>query len=234
VLLARATPEQTEIDLIIAGVYERLPGFPDGADAVMHIDLHTAAVPTKHPDFFLASTSDGTGATLDAAVADLRAGAGAAGALQIDTRSNTLDRDQSSLAALNIAGLVDLDSAFSLAMATAAIAIFVFGLLLQRRREYIVLRAQGLGPGTIRALIGVEAATAAVAGIVAGLLVGAAMGYYFVAVLRPLFVLDPAYRLPVTAVMPPVLLVVTATIVSSLAGSRMVATLQPTELLRDE
>jgi ABC-type antimicrobial peptide transport system permease subunit len=71
-------------------------------------------------------------------------------------------------------------------MATAAIAIFVFGLLLQRRREYIVLRAQGIAPRTIRGLITVEAAVAALTGTAAGIAVGAAMGYYFVAVLRPL------------------------------------------------
>ncbi len=55
-----------------------------------------------------------------------------------------LARDQSSLAALKVAGLADLDSGFALAMAVIAIAIFVFGLLLQRRREYVTLR----GPGT--------------------------------------------------------------------------------------
>ena len=234
VLLARATPDQTEIDLTIAGLYERLPGFPDGADAVIHIDHHSANIPTKNPDFFLAATINDQPDTLDNAVARLQDTASTGGALQIDTRTSTLDRDQSSLAALNIAGLVDLDSAFSLGMATAAIAIFVFGLLLQRRREYIVLRAQGLAPRTIRGLITAEAAVAALTGTAAGIIVGAAMGYYFVAVLRPLFVLDPAYRLPLTAIAPPVLLVLVATLAASVAGSRVINTLEPTELLRDE
>ena len=110
----------------------------------------------------------------------------------------------------------------------------MFGLLLQRRREYITLRAQGLEPRTIRLLIGAEAATVAVAGTVAGLAVGAAMGYYFVAVLRPLFVLDPAYTIPAPALGLPVALVLATTVVSSLVGSRLVNRLEPTELLRDE
>ncbi len=234
VLLARATPDQAEIDVTIAGLFERLPGFPDGADAIVHIDLHTNTIASKHPDFFLAATVDDRPGTLDRAVTHLQDTAAAGDTIQIDTRTSTLDRDQSSLAALNIAGLVDLDSAFSLAMATAAIVIFVFGLLLQRRREYIVLRAQGLAPSTIRGLITVEATVAAITGTLAGIVVGAVMGYYFVAVLRPLFVLDPGYRLPLGAIMAPVLLVVAATIAASLAGSRVVNTLQPTELLRDE
>lgn len=232
-LLARATPDQAEIDLTVGGLFDRLPGFPDGADAVMSIDTHTATVPTKAPDFFLASTADGSPGTLDAAVADLRTGP-ATGQLHIDTRATTLDRDQSSLAALNIAGLVDLDSRFALAMVTVTIAIFVLGLLLQRRREYVTLRALGLEPRTIRALIAAEAGVVAITGTLAGLLIGYAMGYYFVAVLRPLFVLDPTYRISPGAMVPLLALVAVATAISTLVASRLVNTLQPTELLRDE
>ncbi|MDH4133008.1 MAG: ABC transporter permease, partial [Gemmatimonadota bacterium] len=234
VLLARATPDQVAIDLTIAGVFDRLPGFPDGADAVMNIDLHARTVPTKPPDFFLAAHTGNSDAALQQAVAEIAAGPAATDTIQIDTRASTLDRDQSSLAALNIGGLVDLDSGFSLAMAAVAIAIFVFGLLLQRRREYVTLRAQGLNGRTIRFLITAEAATAAVTGTIAGLAIGAAMGYYLVAVLRPLFVLDPAYVLPLGAIAPPVLLIAVATLASALVGSRLVNTLDPTELLRDE
>ena len=81
--------------------------------------------------------------------------------------------------------MTDLNAIFALGMAVVAIAVFVFGLLLSRRREYITLRAQGMGPQTIRLLIGAEAATVAAAGALAGLAVGALMGFYFVSVLRP-------------------------------------------------
>ncbi len=234
VLLARATPDQVEIDLEIAGLYERLPGFPDGADAVIDIALHTASVPAQAPDFFLASTISADERSLDAAVRELRAGPGAVDQLQIDTRSGTLDRDQSSLAALNVAGLVDIDTVFAFGMALVSIAIFVFGLLLQRRREYVTLRAQGLEPRTVRALIAAEAAVVAVFGTITGLIVGAAMGYYFVAILRPLFVLDPVYIVPMRALGWPTLLVITATAASASIGSRVVNGLDPIELLRDE
>ncbi len=233
-LLARATADQVDLELHIVGIYERLPGFPDGADAVMSIVTHTAAVPAKSPDFFLAATTDRDGATLDKAVQSLQSGPGSAGDLQIDSRATTLDRDQSSLAALNIAGLVDLDSSFALGMTAVAIAVFVFGLLLQRRREYVTLRAQGLEPSTIRMLVAAEAATVSTLGSVAGLVVGATMGFYFVTVLRPLFVLPPAYSLPLSALATPVLLVLAATVITSTIGSRLINGMAPTELLRDE
>ncbi len=234
VVLARATDAQVEVPLHITALFERLPGFPDGADAVMAISEHTSAVPSKVPDFFLA-TAAGTGnAGLRAAVDSIRADATNDGELQIDTRTTTLASDQSSLAALNIAGLVQLDSTFSLAMAVVTIAIFVFCLLLLRRREYITLRAQGLGASTIRWLITLEATTVAVVGALAGVAVGVVMGAYFVAVLRPLFVLTPAYAVPIGGVAIAVVLVFIATIASTTVASRMVNRLEPTELLRDE
>ena len=196
VLVARATDDQVEIDLVITTLFERIPGFPDGADAVMSLARHTEAAPNKPPDFFLASTVAPDDETLEQAVTAIRQGPGIRSAFGIETRISTLASDQSSLAALNIAGLTDLDASFALGMAVVAIAIFVFGLLLARRREYVTLRAQGMEASAIRLLIGSEAATVAAAGAVSGLVVGAVMGFYFVSVLRPLFVLRPGYVLP--------------------------------------
>ena len=234
VLLVRSTNQQVLVAMHVVGLFQRLPGFPDGADALMSIATHTAKVPTKVPDFFLATTRRSDNASLGRAVDELRRGPGTADHLQIDTRTTTLARDQSSLASLNIAGLVDLDSTFSLAMVVVTIAIFVFGLLLARRREYVTLRAQGLEPGSVRTLIIAEAGTVAVAGSIAGVAVGIAMGFYFVAVLRPLFVLSPNYSLPMVGLVTPVLIVLAATITAAWAGSLLVNRLSPTELLRDE
>lgn len=233
-LLVRATDAQSEVELHVVDVYEKFPGFPEGADAVMSLDGHAAAVPSKNPDFFLAATSGPDDAALERAVTSIRQGPGTTDTLQIDTRLTNLDRDQSSLAALNIAGLVDLDSGFALAMAAVTIGIFVFGLLLQRRREYITLKAQGLESRTVRLLIGAESATLAIAGSVAGVAVGAAMGFYFVVVLRPLFVLAPTYSIPLGAMARPVALVAVATLVSTAIASLVIDRLEPTELLRDE
>ncbi len=73
----------------------------------------------------------------------MQAGPGARDRLSVDTTETTFNKDQSSLTALNVRGLVDLDSFYTLAISAAVVAMFVFGLMLQRRREYVVLRAQG-------------------------------------------------------------------------------------------
>ena len=91
----------------------------------MSLAVHTASVPSKAPDFFLASTTGSGDGDLSSAVAALRRGPGTADRLQIDTRLTTRARDQSSLAALNIAGLLTLNSTYVLAMGTATVAIFI-------------------------------------------------------------------------------------------------------------
>ena len=130
VLLARSMAQQVEIDMELVGLFERLPGFPDGADALMNIGRHEEMVPSTVPAFFLARTSDRSDAALVRTATALRNGLGNSDALQIDTRLTALAKDQSSLAALNIGGLLKIDGSYSLAMGTVAIAIFVFGLIL--------------------------------------------------------------------------------------------------------
>ena len=234
VLLARGTDEQVETELELVGLYERLPGFPDGADALMNIAHHEAMLPSTTPDFFLAETTDDTAATLNKVVTELRTGQVADQRLHIESRVTALATDQSSLAALNIRGLLDLDSAYALAMGTVTVAIFVFGLLLQRRREYVTLRAQGLQPRSIRLLIGAEAGTAAVAGCLAGIVIGLVMAVYLIGVLRPLFVLAPPYEVPLGAISAIVASVLLATAITAVAASSLVNRLRATELLRDE
>lgn len=234
VLLARGTDRQVETKLQLVGLYDRLPGFPDGVQAVMNLSRHEAVLPATTPDFFLAQTTDGSDRTLRHAIANLQSGPAAGHRLTIETRATAVASDQSTLAALNLRGLVELDTTFALAMSIVTIAIFVFGLLLQRRREYVTLRAQGLQPRAIRLLIGAEAATVAVAGCITGVAAGLVMAVYLIRVLRPLFLHTPAYMVPLGSMANVVGSVMLATALTSLAASSIVNRLRATELLRDE
>ena len=183
VLFARATKNQKLTEMKVIGLFERLPGFPDGVDVLVNIQRQMQLIPSTNATFFLATVSDSSIAALDRAVDDLRSGPGTTDALQIDSRATALDKDQSSLTALKIRGLLTLDSAYALAMAATAITIFVFGLLLQRRREYVSLRAQGMRIGQIRSLLVTESVGAVVIGAGVGALVAIAMAYFLVTVL---------------------------------------------------
>jgi putative ABC transport system permease protein len=234
VLFARGTQQQKLSELKVIGLFQRLPGFPEGVDVVVNIKRQMQLIPSTNATFFLANTTDPSDATLDRVATGLREGPAAADALQIDTRATTLDKDQSSLAALNIRGLLTLDSAYALAMAAIAITIFVFGLLLQRRREYVTLRAQGMRIGRIRSLIITESVGVVVVGAVVGVLVGAVMAYFLVNVLQPLFILRPEVVIPRADIGVLAGLVLAVSVAASLAATTLIRRLPPGELLRDE
>ena len=145
-----------------------------------------------------------------------------------------LGKDQSSLTALHVRGLVDLGSLFTLLMCAAVLGVFMFGLLLQRRREYVVLRAQGMHAREVRSLVLGEAALVATGGLASGLLVGAGSGFLLVQVLRPLFIVPPAFALPAGALAVLVLAAVAAALASAFAGLAVLRRISPTEILREQ
>jgi putative ABC transport system permease protein len=234
VLFARATQDQRLSEMKVIGLFQRLPGFPEGVQVLANIKRQMQLIPSTNTTFFLAQTTDPSDATLDRVVAGLQEGPGSVDALQIDTRATALDKDQSSLAALNIRGLLTLDSAYALAMAATAITIFVFGLLLQRRREYVTLRAQGMRIGKIRSLLITESVGVVVVGAVVGALVGAVMASFLVTVLQPLFVLQPEVVIPRADIAVLASLVLVVSLAASLAATTLIRRLPPGELLRDE
>ena len=154
--------------------------------------------------------------------------------LAIDTTQTTFNKDQSSLTALNVRGLVDLDFLYTLLMAAAVVAMFVFGLMLARRREYVTLRAQGLGSRALGRLVSGEAAFVATSGLVAGALVGAATGLLLVHILRPLFILAPKATFPLGDAALLLALVGAATGASTLAALAILRRLSPSEVLREQ
>jgi ABC-type lipoprotein release transport system permease subunit len=233
VLLARGTKRQTLATFRVAGLFERFPGFPAGTDLVARLDDYAAATHSNHADFFLARVSGGGDGALARAAATLRSGPGSADPIDVQTRATALDKDQSTLTALDVHGLVDLDSLYTLLMSAAVIAMFVFGLVLERRREYVTLRAQGMRIGELRALVLGEAAVVAACGLAAGLLVGAGMAALLVRVLRPLFILRPSLTFGAWDIALLAGLVGIGTLASALAATAMLRRLRATELLRE-
>lgn len=233
VLLARGTKRQTLVKLRVAGLFRRFPGFPEGIDVVADLGYYTRTTGTANVDYFLARSADRRPSGLSRAVAHLSAGPGRRDRLNIETTRTATDKDQSSLTAVNVRGLVGLDRFFALMMAVAGLAILVFGLLLQRRREYVALRAQGLSIREIYALVLGEIAPVAVYGLASGLLVGVATGWLLVRVLRPLFILDPGPTVTAADLASIAALTFGAALASSLAATMMLRRLRPTEILRE-
>ncbi|MEO8688815.1 MAG: FtsX-like permease family protein [Solirubrobacteraceae bacterium] len=233
VLLARGTRHQKLLTMRVGGLFTRLPGFPEGVDVVVGLDVYQGATGIRDVDFFLARTARSTPQAHRAAAAALRRGPGAGERLNVDTTETTFNKDASSLTALNVRGLVDLNAGYTLAIVGAVIAIFVFGRMLQRRREYVVLLAMGLPARRLQLVILGEAGFAAAAGLLAGLTVGAGLGTLLVRVLQPLFILAPVTAVPLVRVTVLVVLLALATAGSALAALHVLRRLRPSEILRE-
>jgi len=233
VLLARGTKSQTLKTFRVVGLFERFPGFPQSTDLVANLSYYQQATGSKRADFFLARSADHSHAGLTRAVAALQSGPGSRDPIIVDSRESALDKDQSSLTALNLNGLIDLDLFYTMLMCAAGIGIFVFGLMLQRRTEYVTLCALGLHTQELRALVLGEAALVAVCGLAAGLLVGGGTAYLLVHILRPLFILDPSVTFPVRGAATLAVLALAAALASALTATATLRRLRPTEVLRE-
>jgi putative ABC transport system permease protein len=233
VVLARGTENQTVEDLNVVAEFVRLPSFPQGVDLVISIDNYVHATALNGVDFFLARTTDRRPASLRRTVDALESGPGRDNPIHVESTANALDKDQSSLTAFDLHGLVRLDEAYTVVIGAACVAIFVFVLMLQRRREYALLRAQGMVRRELRALVLGEAGLVAVSGALTGTLIGVGVAYLFVYVLRPLFVLDPPVTLPIGQLAVLTAAPIAAAVASSLLADALLARTEPTELLRE-
>ena len=234
IILALGTKQETQQRFHVVGLFERFPGFPEGVNLVVDLGRYEGGTGLRSVDFFLAAVTDRSHAGLARASVALRSGPGKHDPIRIDSTATALDKDQSSLTAVNVNGLVGLDSFFVVLMSAATIAMFIFGLILQRRREYVTLRALGLGMRELRALVLAEAALVAVSGLAVGLLVSSGVTFLLVRILRGLFILDPAVTFPLGGFATLAALVVAAALFSGLAATEILRRLKPSEILREE
>jgi putative ABC transport system permease protein len=215
------------------GIYTNFPGFPQGVDFVGSLAGYRAVVPTA-PTLYLLDTA-GSDSVATTVATELRSGPGRTTPLLIDTISTAVNHEQSTLAALNIDGLGRLEAVYTVLLSAVGIAIFVFGTLLRRRREYITLRALGMRMRDLVSLVVGEAALVAVASVVLGGIIGTAMALLFVQILRPLFTIPPTgVTVPAVGVTLLMGLVLAAALAASLAAGASLRRTHLVDVLREE
>jgi ABC-type antimicrobial peptide transport system permease subunit len=204
-------------------------------DVVANLARYQQITGSTQADFFLVRTKDSSFQTVTSVAGAIRGGPGKTDPLFVSTTADALDKDQSTLAALNLDGLGSLDSIYTALMGASAIAIFVFGLMLERRKEYVTLRALGIRLRQLQGLVIVESGLISVAGLAIGMLVGFGMAYLYVQVLRPVFTLPPEQlSLPPEALGVLAGLVLFSMATSAILASGRLRQLKPMELLREE
>jgi putative ABC transport system permease protein len=235
VQLADRAGRLVPVSLHSVGAVKDFPGFPQGIDMVSNLAFYQSTTGVSTVSLFLVHTSDASPAGV-AHVADLiKAGPGRSAPLLVETTATAFNRDQSSLTAVNLRGLGGLQAVYTALISTAAIGIFVFGLLLQRRKEYVTMRAIGIRMGQLWGLVLGEAATVAILSLAIGTLTGAVMAYMFVKILAPLFTILPtSLTVPADQLATLVTLVLGGMALSVALAARSLRRLNPVELLREE
>jgi putative ABC transport system permease protein len=217
------------------GLFKNFAGFPQGIDLVANLAFYQTVTGTSNADFFLVKTADPNQPAVDAVAGLLKAGPGHKTPLLVETTVGAINKDQSTLAALNLRGLGSLESLYTVLISAAGIAIFVFGLLLQRRKEYVTMRALGIRFGQLRSLVLGEAGLVAALSLIVGGLVGTAMAYMFVQILGSLFTIPPtSLTFPAQQLTTLAVLVLGGMGISGLLAARSLGRLSPVELLREE
>jgi putative ABC transport system permease protein len=217
------------------GLFKNFAGFPQGIDLVANLAFYQTVTGTSNADFFLVKTADPSQPAVDAVAALLKAGPGRKTPLLVETTVGAINKDQSTLAALNLRGLGSLESLYTVLISAAGIAIFVFGLLLQRRKEYVTMRALGIRFDQLRSLVLGEAGLVAALSLVVGGTVGTAMAYMFVQILGSLFTIPPtSLTFPAQQLVTLAVLVLGGMGISGLLAARSLGRLSPVELLREE
>ncbi|MDQ6793287.1 MAG: ABC transporter permease [Chloroflexota bacterium] len=217
------------------GRFKNFPGFPQGIDLVANVAGFQAISHRTTVEFFLVKVAQPDDASVARLASALKVGPGQTVPLRVESTATAINRDQSSLASLNLRGLGGLESLFAILMSAAGIAIFIFGLLLQRRKEYVTMRALGMPMASVRGLLFGEAGVVSVSSLALGGLVGLGMAVLFVQILRPLFTIPPD-RLAVPGAQLTLLAgaVVGLTIAAVLAAGATIKRLSLVELLREE
>jgi putative ABC transport system permease protein len=217
-------------NLRVVGVYRSFP--PDSPPA--ELVMTTAAVRSfllPPPDFYLARTLAGHP---PAAVAR-NLGQGATGrTFAISTSADRNRAGQRTLASLDLGGLSRIEAIGAALIAAVGIAVLGAFVVLERRREFALLRAVGADNRRLLVLPAQEGAIAVLGSLVLGVPIGLGLSMLAVRVLSLFFTLPP----PVIAVPGASLVLLALAIVVTSAGAlalalRAVTRIRAAQVLRE-
>lgn len=228
------TGRPTPVTLRAVGVFTNFPGFPQGVDFVTNLATYESAAGTSAPDIYLVAT-DGSSNSNQAVDAAIQAGPGRISPMLVETTAKAVNKDQSTLAALNLDRLGRLEVTFTVMMSALGIGIFVFGLLLQRRKEHVTLRALGMRMRQLVALVLGEAGLVAVLALVIGIGVGLPMAVMSMQILKPVFTIAPdQLTIPTQGLLVLSALIAGTTVLATLAAGISLRRTHLVEILREE
>ena len=222
--------KSTNLKLHVLGVYGSFPPTSPPPDQPAELVMSTAAIPRTvpaPPDFYLARVS--AGRTPDAAAAELR------GTLS-DQFGVTADGNpfQRGLTALNLAGLGRIEALGAALIAAVGVAVLGAFLVLERRREFAILRAVGADASQVIAGPAAEGVLVVLGSLLIGVPVGLGLALLEVRVLSLFFALPPPLlTIPAVALVVFIVFMVMTSTIAIAAALTAVTRVRPASVLRE-
>jgi putative ABC transport system permease protein len=205
-VLDRATGQFHVVPFHVAGVVQEFPSAPRDSFMVANIGYLQAADHAGGPNVVFARSGN-PGSTANAV-----ARATAADGTLVKNITQQSQQTVSSITTVDLRGISNIEEAFTIALAAAAMALFVALAVIERRHEFATMAAVGATLRTIGAFVWSEAALVLVASLLLATGLGLLLALMLVAMLQHVF--DP----------PPDALTVPWAYFGELAGAAVLAT----------
>lgn len=217
-------------NLRVVGVYRSFPPASPSAEMVTTTKTFAPFL-LPEPDFYLARTLAGHSGP---AVADELRRNGIANAYAISTGADLHRTDQRTLAALNLGGLSQIESLGAGLIAAVGLAVLGAFIVLDRRREFAVLRTVGIDGRRLLAQPAQEGLIAVLGSLLLGVPVGLGLGLLAVRVLALFFALPPPLlAVPLGTLAVFVLAMVGTSALAMAVALRAVINVRPAAVLRE-
>jgi putative ABC transport system permease protein len=167
----------------VAGIVQEFPSAPRDSFMVANLSYLQAADGAGGPNVVFAKTSD-PASTARAVAATTRAD----GTI-VKSISEQTQQTASSITTVDLRGISDIEEAFTLALAAAAMGLFFALEVIERRHEFATMAAVGATLRTIGAFVWSEAALVLLAGLLLAAVLGVLLAAMLVAMLQHVF--DP-------------------------------------------
>jgi putative ABC transport system permease protein len=205
-VLNRQTGRFHVVPFHVAGVVQEFPSAPRDSFMVANLAYLQAADHAGGPNtLFIASTSP-------AQTAGRVAAATRADGTIVKNIDQQVQQTATAITTVDLRGISQIEEAFTIALAAAAMALFVALTLLERRHEFATMAAVGASLRTIGAFVWSEATLVLLAGLVLAAGLGLLLALMLVAMLQHVF--DP----------PPDALAIPWAYLGELAGAAVVTT----------
>jgi putative ABC transport system permease protein len=214
----------------VLGVYRSFPPSSPVAEMVMSTAAFRPFL-LPEPDFHLARVTAGTP---PGAVARALRDGPLRGAFAVALSADPNRPDQRTLATLNLTGLDRIESLGAGLIAAVGVAVLGAFMVLERRREFAILRVVGTDTRRLLGMPAQEGAIAVLGSVAVGVPIGLGLGILAVRVLKLFFTLPPpVVSLPGGALAGFIVVMVAASALAIAAALGAVVRVQAADVLRE-